>query len=270
MEGETALIFFVIVFSSILILIILIIFIYKITKLHNKRQSEYLDNINILNLKRENELLETRIQVQESTFQTISREIHDNINQILTLSKLNLNSIDFNNIYDSEFKIRTSLQLTTEAIQSLTNLSKALNADLIKDLGISRVLGEEIQRINLIKASKIEYDFDERVDDISPEYQLILFRVSQEAIRNSIIHGQSANIKITLSVKNDQVYFEIRDDGSGFDVNSLKEKKFSQGLKNIEDRIKGINGTYQLMSRVGEGTSIIITFHPLQHQKINR
>ena len=130
--------------------------------------------------------------------------------------------------------------------------------DIIKDTGITKILSQEILRINALKTTKINFIYNEEINDISPEIQLILFRISQEAIRNSIIHGHSENIELQMLLNSSLLNFEIKDNGIGFDTKILSEKKFSQGIKNIEKRINSINGTFSINSDKKAGTNILI------------
>ena len=259
MDKRSALILAISILTSIAFLIILIIFIFKLLRIHSIKQNEHKVEIKILNLEKEKEVLNTRVIVQEETFALIGREIHDNINQLLTLSKLNLNSIDYNNTLDSKLKVENGIQFICEAIQGLTNISKSLNPDIIKESGITNIIGEEIRRINSLKFSKIQFEYDDDVNDISPDIQLIIFRISQEALRNAITHGQAKTIKVELKVVEHLTIFEIQDDGIGFDPKLLGMKKFSQGLKNIEKRIGIINGILKIDSKIGYGTNLKIT-----------
>ncbi|ULQ52894.1 sensor histidine kinase [Flavihumibacter fluvii] len=256
------------IFSSIIILILLIVFIYKLLCLYNRKQIEFQNGIKILNLEKEKEILNTRIIVQEESFELIGREIHDNINQVLTLAKLNLNSVDYGNISDLKSKINNSSQFIGEAIKSLTSISKTLNSDLIKNIGLTKILLEEIKRINSIKPTIIDFEYNDEIDNINPEYQLIIFRISQEAFRNSIIHGQSKNIFLKVKLIKKILHFEINDDGVGFNIEILNNKKFSQGLKNIQKRVSSINGNLTISSDIGKGTKITIAI-PIHNEDCN-
>lgn len=258
MERRTEIILAISIFCSITFLIILITFIFRLLKIHRAKRYEHFNEIQILQLEREKEVLNTRITVQEETFALIGREIHDNINQLLTLSKLTLNSIDYQSSNDIKFKIDSGIQFISEAILGLTNISKSLNPDIIKESGITTVIEEEVFRINALKTSKITFKYDDEVNNISPEIQLIIFRISQEALRNAIMHGKAKTIDINLKFVDDILMFEIQDDGIGFDPKLLELKKFSQGLRNIEKRIGIINGLLKLNSQIGYGTNLKI------------
>ena len=82
------------------------------------------------------ELLRTQLEIQEQTFKNISLEIHDNIGQVLSLARLNVNTMKPENAKDVEEKIEHSDQLIGKAIQDLRDLSKSLNTAFITDAGL--------------------------------------------------------------------------------------------------------------------------------------
>ena len=95
----------------------------------------------------ERELLKTRLEVQEKTLGDVSREIHDNIGQILSVVKLNLHAIrpDSNNIPDL---VTNSIGLINNAITDLRNLSKVLNSDFITNHSLGSLLEREVEIVN--------------------------------------------------------------------------------------------------------------------------
>ena len=82
----------------------------------------------------EKELLETKLEIQEQTLRTISQEIHDNVGQVLSLAKLNLNTLDMN-AGDKQEKINRSIELVSKAINDLRDLSRSINGDKLSELG---------------------------------------------------------------------------------------------------------------------------------------
>jgi two-component system NarL family sensor kinase len=248
------------VMTSTFVLLFLIVFIYKILRLYNRRQLEYLMDLQLLNLEKEKEILSARIDVQEETFGIVAREIHDNINQILTLTKLNLNTVNFNSPSDFKNKISYSADLITEAIRGLTDISKSLNTDIIEEIGLLKILELEIDRIIKAKKINILLNHSGDVDEIIPATQLIIFRISQEAIRNSIMHGNAKNITINIFIQSNTLQFSIEDDGIGFNVNHhfSSTRNGSQGLTNIQKRLKIVGGRMEISSQLQIGTKLNI------------
>lgn len=246
-----------IVISSF-VLSIFCFFIFRILKLYNKKQIEYRNGLDVLRLEKEATELITRIETQEQTFQLIGREIHDNINQVLTLAKLTLAS-SVNVVNDeTQLVFNQASTLIVEAISGLTAISISLNSELIMEIGLIEILKRESSRLKKI-GNEIDLNIDENIEELNPTAQLLIFRISQETIRNAITHGKAKNIYLTIRKENQTVYLKIADNGAGFNVADIKEKKLSQGLKNIKNRIEMSKGDFSIYSSSNTGTIIEIS-----------
>ena len=250
------------ILGSLATIIFFIFFINYIIILYNKKNIEFNTLIQLRNLEKEKELLKTRVEVQEETIQKISKELHDNVNQILTLAKLNLNNIN-SQIIDNT-KLTLSRDLITNAINELSNLSNSLSSQMVKDIGLVRTIEIESARIMTINKTKIILENSLQISNISEDDQLTLYRIFQEATRNAILHGNAKNILITLYKSVDYEFiFEIQDDGKGFETGknnaSVESNKTnSQGLNNMRRRTSMINGEFYLESTINHGTKIIV------------
>ena len=248
--------------GSLATILSFIAFINHIISLYNKKSIEFNHQLQLRNFEKEKEILKTRIDVQEETIQKISKELHDNVNQILTLAKLNLNNVS-GSIIDIE-KLTLSRDLITNAINELSNLSNSLSSQMVKDLGLVRTLEIESSRIKTINNTQIIIENALEHNNINEEDQIILYRIFQEATRNSVVHGRAKNILIKIFQSSDyDLIFEIQDDGTGFNVNEKnatdQSKKInSQGLKNMQRRASILNGEFVIESSFNHGTKITI------------
>ncbi|MBZ5857261.1 sensor histidine kinase [Flavihumibacter profundi] len=257
----------IIVMGSIFILIVFSIFILHLIKLYNNRQIEFTNNMMLNQIENEKRILSTRIEVYEETIQNISREIHDNVNQLLTLSKLNLNSID--NTSNNENRIQIAKDLITTAIGELTNISRSLSAEILNEVGLFRSIEIETERLNKINLIEIETDLRCNVPALNPDLQLIIYRIFQESLRNSIIHGKASKIKIELELLNQNLLLTITDNGKGFDYTKFFESEnfVHQGLKNMKKRIELVNGKMIINSKLEQGTVLVFEIPIMTNQK---
>lgn len=250
------------IFGSLITILLFIFFLNYIIILYNKKNIEFNTQLQLRNLEKEKEILKTRIDVQEETIQKISKELHDNVNQILTLAKLNLNNIG-ESIENSE-RLVISKDLITSAINELSNLSNSLSSQMVKDMGLLRTIEIESARIMTISKTNITLDYTLKNYEIKKDYELILYRIFQEATRNAIIHGNANNIIIKLYHASDYDFiFEIQDDGIGFNINEINttdqsNKINSQGLKNMQRRASILNAEFILQSSLNHGTKVSI------------
>src|SRR5262245_25936885 len=180
-------------------------FIVTILYLYRKKQLTYFKTIEELKLDYEKSLLYTQLEMQEQTLQHISREIHDNISLSLTLAKLNLNTLDWNNATVVRHKIDSSLEQITKAIADLSDISKGMNSELISNQGLIEALERELTRIRELCLFGLEYKINGNPVFMESQKELVIFRIIQEAFNNIIKHAKATLVKLTLDYKEDHI-----------------------------------------------------------------
>jgi two-component system NarL family sensor kinase len=247
-------VFLLVVVTAVILL--LAVCVVTLVYLYKKIKSLHLKKINTLRLNHEKNLMAAQLEVQESTFQHISREIHDNISLALSISKLQLNTVNMLDERDAEKKITTSIDLISKSIHDLLNLSRSLNTDLIKSLGLINAIEKEVEQVHLSGLFKIETEITGEPVFMEPESELLIFRIVQESLNNIIRHSEAKIIKITLRYYDSYVDLIIKDDGKGFDYLSPHDLPKGAGLNNIKARTRILNGEASIFSAPGEGTCI--------------
>lgn len=244
-------------------------FVITIFYLHRKKQITFANSLNALTLQHEKTLLATQLEIQEQTFQSISREIHDNISLSLTLVKLHLRTLDWKTNLHSDEKINTSIELLTQSINDLTDISKSLNADIISQQGLIKALEFELKRIELTGLFKISFNITGSPEFMDAREELVMFRVVQEAFNNIIKHAKAQHTILNLHYDSQKLIISIIDDGIGFDpVSDITPGKRQAGLKNMEVRVKMLQGTMEIESHHGTGTTLLFTIPFINTNKI--
>jgi two-component system, NarL family, sensor kinase len=125
------------------------------------------------------QLINSQLEIQEETFQHISREIHDNIGLSLTLAKLNLNTLSGMPPQKHAATIESSVELISQAINDLSHISKSLNSESIKAEGFLNALQMKLEKLK--KSEKFSIDFNISGDPVFMESQteLIIYRITQ-------------------------------------------------------------------------------------------
>jgi signal transduction histidine kinase len=238
------------------LIITMVIFIVSIVYLYRKKQQLFGKSLQSLALLHEKEMLDTRLEIQEQTFQHISREIHDNINLSLTLAKLNLNTISCSLGTQAEVKIQNSIELITKSIIELSDISKALNSDLISQQGLVQAISEEIRRIEQSGSFIINYKVEGEPIYLNSQKELIIFRIIQEAFNNIIKHANASQCLLSLNFEKESLIVCIRDNGIGF-ADSDTISKTNAGMRNMNIRAKMLGGTMTVNSHKGNGTGLL-------------
>lgn len=211
------------------------------------------------------QLTSTQLEIQEETFQHISREIHDNIGLSLTLAKLYLNTLSSTPQQKHLTVIESSVDLISQTINDLSYISKSLNSDAIKSEGFLTALRMKVEK--LLKIGKFSIKFEIRGDPVFMESQneLIIYRITQEALNNIIKHSKATIINIILNYTQKDLIVEIQDNGVGINWLALEKNKsieMTSGLNNMKKRAKMINGSCEIKSNQ-TGTTVLVTI-PLQ------
>jgi signal transduction histidine kinase len=246
---------------SCAVIFLLACLIVTILYLYQKRQLLYHRNLHTLKLDFERNLLKAQVEIQEQTCQNISREIHDNINLSLTLAKLNLNTLDWIDLEQTHQSVKTSVHIIGSAIADLNNLSKSMNSDLIKDLGLMKAIKNEVDKLKEMAHLEVNYDVSGDPIFMECEKELIIFRIIQEAFNNIIKHADASKVWLQLNYSNGYLDVLIKDNGKGFikEEVSLENVHNKAGLKNMQTRSKIFGGQLIIESRPQRGTQILVT-----------
>lgn len=209
------------------------------------------------------ELLKAQLEIQEQTMHNISQEIHDNIGQVLSFVKLNLATAATLNSEEKNARITESKDLIAQAIGDLRDLSKSLSVDYFANKGFIGSITNEVERINKSRLINVNFNIEGTPYRIDEQTELVLFRILQESINNTLKHAGAEHLSISLKYTADLVTLTSLDDGVGFDPAEAKGKNGS-GLKNILNRANLIGAAVAINSVVGSGSEIRISLNPLE------
>lgn len=243
---------FIIIGSASLLLIL--IFFFLLLLQYSRRKYEHLKEVYSIRKNYEQALLQAQLEIQEQTFSHISQEIHDNIGQVLSLVRLNINTLELH----SKEKIHTTDALLGKAISDLRALSHSLNTNFIKEAGFTEAVKQLVAHLQKTGRYQTVFAASEALFDISEEKGIILFRMVQEVINNIIHHANASHIHITLEESAEHMQICIADNGKGFDTAVLNGKEAGLGLRSITSRAAMIGATVDIRSIVDEGTTVTI------------
>lgn len=204
-------------------------------------------------IKRQRQITEATILGQEKERTEIGRELHDNINQILTTTKLYLD------LAINEEEIRDEIlpkcyKNISNTIEELRILSKALVPPSLGDIGITEALNE--MKTDVERTGKLKIVINIKGAEspaIDSKLKLMVFRIVQEQINNVIKHAQATTATINLILNPNSLNLIIIDDGIGFDPT---QKARGIGLNNISSRAELYNGVMEVNSAPGEGCTL--------------
>lgn len=210
----------------------------------------------------ENELLkeQTHSKIQEQRLE-ISRDLHDSLGAQLTfinsiLDGLKNSTAKLDDVVNS--KINTLSDFSENSIAELKNTLWVLNSNEINLNDLKSKILNFIKNASEVKED-VKFHFNFEVSDnfnLNSKQAVNLFRAVQEIVNNAIKYAEAVEINIEVQHVENTLIIKIADNGKGFEYE--KEKNKSYGLRNIESRIKAINGIIQLETALGKGTAYTI------------
>jgi two-component system, NarL family, sensor kinase len=210
-------------------------------------------------------LLQTQLEIQEQTLKTISEEIHDNIGQILSLAKLNLNTFPENTEPEIQTKINDTKHLVSKAINDLRDLSRSLHGDKITELGLEAAVTNELKIVQNTGQFQTQVSSTGNQYKLEPQKQMVLFRMVQESLNNAIKHSKAKNITVQFQYEPAIFRLTIADNGIGFNAANLLSTETGIGLKSMQNRAALIGAVFSVYSTNENGTQINIEL-PIQQR----
>ncbi|WP_205512940.1 PAS domain S-box protein [Longitalea arenae] len=199
------------------------------------------------------------VNAQEKERAEIGKELHDNVNQILSTAKLYLELAQTDD--DSRLDlINRSTKNISDAINEIRTISRSLVPPSIGDLGLIESVQDLVENIKATKKLHVEFYYSGTIDNILDEKRkLMLFRIIQEQVNNVLKHASAQNLVIELIADSEgcAVDLTISDDGKGFELDKVRSKK-GVGLSNIASRAQLFNGSVHVVTALGEGCKLKI------------
>lgn len=247
---------FIIIGSASLLL--LLIFFYLLLYQYYRRRLYHANELYAMQRTYDQALLQSQLEIQEQTYSQISEEIHDNIGQVLSLAKLNVNTLDKS--HDAE-KITTTDTLLAQAIADLRNLSHLLHTAYIKEAGFAESVQELLTHLQKSGQYQTKFQQPDGTFVVDGQQAIILFRMVQEIVNNSVRHAGASTFCITLEQRNGQRRIVLADDGRGFDTRVLEQPGSGLGIRNMKLRAASVGAVIDIDSAPSKGTTITISLN---------
>jgi signal transduction histidine kinase len=217
---------------------------------YNRRLFEQVDVLS----QRRSELARQLITMQENTFRSISRELHDDFGQILTAIGVMLQRLDRGSDKRSGdlLEVREIVQTTLEKVRSL---SHALHPVILDEIGLDSALDVYLPGFEKQTGIEIAYQKTGTGQELDREVSIHLYRVLQEALTNVARHSGSKRATVRLEFGANLVKLEIQDEGTGFRNNGPN----GLGLVSMRERAELMNGRIEYLAVAGGGALVRLT-----------
>jgi len=201
------------------------------------------------------------LNAQEGERVRISRELHDDTGQALTLLLVRLQLVEN---HSAEPAVRHELaelrRLVGETLDGVRRLAVHLGPGVLEDLGLRSAMEWLVDRVRLEAGLRVDLTLEGDCEDVLSEVGVAVFRVAQEALTNIVRHAQAESVRVRLTSHADMLELEIQDDGRGFVVEEARARPGSSiGLFGMTERIALVDGRLEIESTPGQGTTVRAT-----------
>ncbi len=208
-----------------------------------------------LKVLQQQQLFEAIINAQEEERRNIAENLHNEIGQLLFAAQLKLSS--------SETESRT---LLNAAIKKVREISFELTPVLLNDMGLEAAIKDMLERKLDTQQISFNFSFSVKTTRIDKNVEVIIYRILQELINNTIKHAKANHVNVLVMQKGDELYISQTDNGTGLDKAILSDAKKGFGLKSIMNRLHILNGVFEVFSSPESGTKVLMNI-PLNGAK---
>ncbi len=228
---------------------------------------ERTSKIELNNLNKQLRELSSHLQsIREEERAHISREIHDELGQLLTCIKLDASWVKKkmpDMPADILEKINSILDVSDQTVKSLRKIAMDLRPAVLDDAGLIAAL--EWQNAEFEKRTGIKAEFHTTLDNLQMDSVISnsVFRVFQETLTNISRHAKATEVFSSIKLIDNQLLLTVHDNGEGFDINEVKEKR-TLGILGMKERTLQMNGTYTITCKPNEGTTALMSIPLIQ------
>jgi PAS domain S-box-containing protein len=195
------------------------------------------------------------LQAQERERSRIARELHDDINQ-----RLSMLAVELEQLQDDPSELKGRMHELRRDLTEISNAVQALSHDLhsaqLEYLGVAAGMKSWCREFGERQGLEIDCRHDVR-STMPSEIGLCLFRVLQEALHNAAKHSGVKRIEVQLHDEPGEIHLIVRDLGRGFDMESIRQGR-GLGLTSMQERVRLVNGTIDIQSEPMGGTTIAV------------
>lgn len=207
------------------------------------------------------EIAKAILDTQERERSEIGKELHDNVNQLLTTAKLYIENIHYFPEQKEAF-VQKGVSLLQRSIDEIRFLSKQLVTPVMHDIGFEATIEELISHYQSLQLFEIGMHYAICEEMLDQGLTLTIYRIIQEQLNNIVKYAQASLVQVAVEYGENELKVVISDNGVGFDSRKVSK---GLGLKNMKNRADVYKGHVDIQAEPGEGSTVTVTF-PLLEQ----
>jgi len=244
--------------TSIVIVLMLTLFILLFYKQRIKR-NRILAEQKLKNAEEERKHASAKalLEGQEEERFRISRELHDGVGVLLSTASLYISNLEEDGMGHGELVAKTQ-KIVSEANADVRKISRNLMPSVLTVHGLDDAFADLIENFDYLPGKKGEFTVLGTSKKFSKAKEIMIYRLVQEFVSNTIKHAEANSINLLLNYRSDRLIITYCDDGKGFDFNKKLLNK-SVGLKSIQSRVDVLNGSLNFESTISDGSCFTVS-----------
>ncbi len=210
-------------------------------------------------IKNEERIMNAVMEASDKEKSRISKEIHDSLQQTLTIASLNLEFVrkEKENLSNkARDKFKTGWTYLKKSMDDSRSIAHRLMPKAITDFGVVPVLKDMLEELN--RSGDVEFEFITNFEDrIKIPAATNVYKVVQEAVNNILKHADAKTVTVQYLLLDGLIQLSIEDDGCGFDITQVG-KKSSFGLASMKSRATALSAELLIDSHPGHGTTLVL------------
>jgi signal transduction histidine kinase len=191
---------------------------------------------------------------QELERKKLSRDLHDEVGQILTALRVQLGQIESST--GSASNLAQASELADRSLRTVRELARVLRPAMLDDLGLAPALGWLGRDFSKNTALDVDVHAEGEFSGLDEPTRTYIFRVVQEALTNCVKHSGAARARVVLRESTEEITVTVQDDGHGFSPGEAR----GIGLLGMRERVEELDGDFAIVSTPGTGTLIRVKF----------
>jgi two-component system, NarL family, sensor histidine kinase UhpB len=202
------------------------------------------------------EAARTALAAQEAERLRVARELHDEIGQTLTAVTIQAERAAASDPGLASQALRDVADAVRESLDEVRRIARELRPEALDDLGLVNALIALCTRVGAQNGPRVMRELQAKLPALPPEVELVLYRIAQESLTNTLRHAHASAVTVALEVDAQSVTLRVADDGEGLPPDLPRG---TAGLAGMRERALLVGGRLSIESRPGEGTEVCLT-----------
>ncbi len=248
---------FLLIIYFVVVILLLTVFTIVFFMTYQKRKNKLLVEKYEAEKRFEEEIVKSKLEIQEQTLKNVGWELHDNIGQLLSVANMQLNILTRSVDENSKPAVEELKEVVSSSLQEVRSLSKSLNSEVIQYSGLVDSVKNELARFERMQVIKPNFILQGNGFELDQKETIILYRILQELFSNVIKHSKANKINVLFDYNEDRLLIDVTDDGVGFNSSQIKK---GSGMFNMQSRAEMINAKLEFNSTVNSGTNVTLIY----------